>query len=115
MDAAGYQHALADVAERHGAAFTVTASQNAAVKAAIEALAANPATGWQPAVGAEEERGSEVAETLFRFGRRTCRLIMRRLPRHAGEQLSFDDIEGWHLRAMLTNIPRMFGTATAIE
>jgi Transposase DDE domain group 1 len=115
MDAAGYQHALADVAERHGAAFTVTATLNVAVKAAIEALAANPATVWQPAVGAEEERGSEVAEMLFRFGRRTCRLIVRRLPRRAGEQLSFDDIDGWHFRAVLTNIPPMFGTATAIE
>jgi hypothetical protein len=115
MDSAGYQHALADVAERRGAAFTVTARQRPGVKAAIEALATDPATVWEPAVGAEEERGSEVAEMLFRFGRRTCRLIVRRLPRKAGEQLSFDDIDAWHFRGVLTNIPPMFATATAIE
>jgi hypothetical protein len=27
-------------------------------------------------------------------------LIVRRLPRQIGEQLSFDDVDGWHFRAL---------------
>ena len=115
MDSAGCQHALADAAQRHGAVFTVTARQYPAVKAAIEALATDPATAWEPALWTEEERGSEVAETLFSFGARTCRLIVRRLPRRPGEQLSFDDLDGWHFRGVLTNIPPLFATAVAVE
>ena len=115
LDSAGYQHAVLDTATRHGAALTITARQNAQVKAAIAALATDPATAWEPAIGVEAERGSQVAETTIAFAGRTCRLIVRRLPRDRGEQLSFDDLDGWHFRAVLTNIPPMFSSATRIE
>jgi hypothetical protein len=115
LDSAGYQHAVFDTAARHGAAVTVTARQNPQVKAAIATLATDPATVWEPAISADDEGGSQVAETTIGFGGRTCRLIVRRLPRDRGEQLSFDDLDGWHFRGVLTNIPPLFGSATWIE
>lgn len=75
------------------------------VKAAIEALAAYPATVWSPAVGAEEAKGSEVAEAPFRFASRDLRLIVRRQPTTGGDQLSFDDLDGWRFHAIVTNAP----------
>jgi hypothetical protein len=115
MDAAGAQGALFEVAERHGAAFSVTARQYPNVKAAIMTLAVDPDTVWERALGAEDERGSEVAEVPFIFAGKTVRLIVRRLPRRRGEQLSFDDIDGFHFRGVLTNVPAIFASAPVVE
>ena len=114
MDAAGSQGALFEVAERHGAAFSVTARQFPNVKAAIVALALDPATVSERALGAEDERGSEVAERPFVFSGKTVRLIVRRLPRRRGEQLSFDDIGGFHFRGVFTNVPAIFASAAVV-
>jgi hypothetical protein len=115
LDSAGYQREVVEAAERHAAAFTITARNFTNVVAATHALALDPTTAWQPAQGCEQERGSEVAETSFDFAGRTLRLIVRRLPRRAGEQLSFDDLDGWHFRALITNIDAASGSAVSIE
>ncbi len=115
LDSAGYQREVVEAAERHEASFTITARNFTNVVAAMHALALDPATVWEPAQGCEAERGSEVAETAFTFAGRSLRLIVRRLPRRAGEQLSFDDLDGWHFRALVTNIEPADGSAVSVE
>lgn len=115
LDSAGYQREVVEAAERHEAAFTITARNFTNVVAATHALALDPTSVWDPAQGCEQERGSEVAETSFVFAGRSLRLIVRRLPRRAGEQLSLDDLDGWHFRALITNIDAADGSAVSIE
>ncbi len=43
------------------------------------------------------------------------RLIVRRQPTTAGDQLSFDDIDGWRFHAIVTNIPAWLGPAAMVE
>ena len=114
-DSAGYQADVVEAAARHSAAFTATAPQNTRVLGMIHALAADPDTEWRPATGAENEKGSEVTEWPFVFAGRQLRLIVRRQPKAAGEQLSFDDLDGWRFQAIITNIPPIFGDAVDIE
>jgi Transposase DDE domain group 1 len=123
IDSAGYQHEVFNTAERLGAFFTITARQHDTVKAAMTAVAADPATVWVPALNSQSERGSEITETLIAIrGRyrpaatqRTLRLIVRRQPTRAGEQLTLDDPDGWRLHAIVTNIPSWMGPADMIE
>jgi len=115
VDSAGYRCDVVEAAERHDAAFTITAKGYTNVKAAVEALALDPTTTWEPAVGAEEAKGSEVAETMFRFAGRDLRMIVRRQPTRPGDQLSFDDLDGWRFHAIITNIAPLLGTAADVE
>lgn len=115
VDSAGYQTGVVEAAERHNAAFSVTAKQYPNVRDAIGVLVSGPATVWTRALGAEDAKGSEVAETIFRFADRDLRLIVRRQPTVTLDQLSFDDIGGFRFHAILTNIPPMLGTAADIE
>lgn len=115
VDSAGYRADVVEAAERHDAAFTITTRRYANVAAAIEALASDPATTWVPAIGAEAAKGSEVAETVFRFAGRDLRMIVRRQRTGAGEQLSFDDLDGWRFHAIVTNIAPMLATAADVE
>jgi hypothetical protein len=115
VDSAGYRADVVEAAERHDAAFTVTAKGFKRVRAAIEALALDPDTLWSPALGAEDAKGSEVAETMFSFAGRDLRMIVRRQPTAPGDQLSFDDLDGWRFHAIVTNIPPLFGSAVAVE
>jgi hypothetical protein len=69
-------------------------------------------TRWQrirptvrvPALGRETDAGSQIAQTSTRLLGRQLRLIVRRQPRAAGEQLAIDDLDGWRLHAIITNI-----------
>ncbi|MDQ2827160.1 MAG: IS1380 family transposase [Actinomycetota bacterium] len=115
VDSAGYRADVVEAAERHDAAFTVTARGYTNVRAAIEALATDPTTTWAPAVGAEEAKGSEVAETMFGFAGRDLRMIVRRQPLRPGDQLSFDDLGGWRFHAIITNIAPLLGSAADVE
>lgn len=115
VDSAGYRRDVVEAAERHDAAFTVTAKQFTNVRAAIETLARDEATVWAPALGAEDAKGSEVADTMFSFAGRDLRMIVRRQPTVAGDQLSFDDLDGWRFHAIITNIPPVFGSAADVE
>jgi hypothetical protein len=115
VDSAGYRADVVEAAERHDAVFTVTAKGYKNVRKAIEVLATAPTTTWAPAVGAEEAKGSEVAEAPFRFAGRDLRLIVRRQRTVAGDQLSFDDLDGWRFHAIITNIPPLLGTAAQVE
>jgi Transposase DDE domain group 1 len=115
VDSAGYQEQVVAAAERHDADFTVTTKQYRPVADRIHALAADPATVWTPALGRETDAGSEVAETTTWLLGRRLRLIVRRQPRAAGEQLALDDLDGWRLHAILTNIPAERMSAAEVE
>jgi len=120
VDSAGYQHDVFHAAEQLGAVFTVTAPQRSNVRAAVLALATNPATVWVPALAAEAEKGSEIAETTIEIGdtkknRRVLRLIVRRQRTSAGDQLSLDDLDGWRFHAIVTNLPALFAPADMVE
>jgi hypothetical protein len=109
IDSAGYQHDVFAACDAIGAVFSVTAPQRTNIRAAVDGLAIDPATVWQPALNAEGERGSEIAETVIDIGRRKndqrrLRLIVRRQPTRAGDQLSFNDLDGWRFHAIVTNI-----------
>jgi hypothetical protein len=119
VDSAGYQHAVFDTVEALGGVFSVTAPQRSNVKAKVRALATNPDTQWVPALAGEAKRGSEVAETPFVMGqgktRRMLRMIVRRQRTSAGDQLSFDDLDGWRFHAIVTNLPALFAPPAEVE
>lgn len=120
IDSAGFQHDVFATIEALGGVFSITATQRSNVKAAIEALAMDPATDWQPALAAEADKGSEIAETTLVVGktvknRRVLRLIVRRQRTSAGDQLSFDDLDGWRFHAIVTNLPSLFAPADMVE
>lgn len=115
VDSAGYQQQVITAAERHRADFSVTVKQYAPVLAHIHALAADPATIWTPALGAETVKGSEIAETTTTLLGRTLRLIVRRQPKKPGEQMAFDDLDGWRLHAIISNIDTEQMTAAEVE
>jgi hypothetical protein len=120
VDSAGYQHDVFRAAEQLGAVFTVTAPQHDNIRAATIALASDPDTVWVPALNAEADKGSEIADTTITIGkttrdRRTLRLIVRRQPTRHGDQLSLDDLDGWRFHTIVTNIPVLFGPADMIE
>lgn len=109
IDSAGYQHDVFRACEQLGAIFSITAPQRSNINNTIAALAADPATVWSAAGGRENHKGSQVAETTITIGRRKCdrrtlRMIVRRQPVQAGDQLSLDDIDGWRFHAIVTNI-----------
>jgi hypothetical protein len=115
LDSAGYQDQALAAAERHQADFSVTARQYAPVAAVVHALAADPATVWTPALGRETEQGSEIAATTTTLLGRTVRLIVRRQPKPAGDQLTIDDSEHWRLHAIITNVGPERMSAAAVE
>ncbi len=83
--------------------------------AVFHALAADPATVWTPALGRETEQGSEVAATTTTLLGRTVRLIVRRQPKAAGDQLAIDDSEHWRLHAIITDVGPERMSAAAVE
>lgn len=115
VDSAGYQNQVIEAAERHRADFTVTAKQYLPVANRIHALATDPDTGWVPALGRETATGSQIAETTTTLLGRRLRLIVRRQPRSAGEQLAIDDLDGWRLHAIVTNIEPERLSAAEVE
>ena len=115
VDSAGYQQEVAEAAERHHADYTVTVKQYQPVAARIHALAADPDTVWVPALGRETDAGSQIAATTTRLLGRTVRLIVRRQPKATGDQLAFDDLDGWRLHAIITNIDAATMTAAEVE
>lgn len=111
IDSAGYQHEVFNTCEALGAVFSITAPNNTNVRAVVLGLAADPATEWAQALGAEADKGSQVAQTTITVGwprrdeqPRQLRLIVRRQRTSAGDQLSFDDLDGWRFHAIVTNI-----------
>ncbi len=115
VDSAGYQEQVIAAAERHHADYTVTARDYKNTAAAVHALATDPGTVWAAAEGNETGKGSQVAETTATLLGRQVRLIVRRQPRQSGEQLAIDDLDGWRLHTIITNIPGERMTAAAVE
>ena len=68
-----------------------------------------------PSEGAESDKGSEIAECDFAFAGSDLRMIVRRQPTGSGDQLCFDDLEGWRFHAIITNIDAHLRTAAAVE
>ncbi len=94
-------------ARQAGLRFSVSFPLTESVKAAIRSLDEN---AWRPAVRQNGERrdGAAVAEVTdvaaLPDGWPTgARLLIRREPRHPGAQLSFDDIDGCRVTAVLTD------------
>jgi hypothetical protein len=114
-DSAGFNREVFDAAERHGAFFSVTARQNPNIRTHIEAVATDPATRWHPAIDSDDE----VTDTTIGFGRhggiRVFRMVVRRQRTRAGDQLSFDDLDGWRFQAVVTHMPSMWATAAQVE
>ncbi|MFN0088749.1 MAG: transposase [Acidimicrobiales bacterium] len=120
IDSAGYQHDVFAACESLGAVFSITAPQRSNVRTAVLELAGDPATDWVPALSAEGENRSEIAETIIEIGRRKqdqrlLRLIVRRQRTSVGEQLPFDDVDGWRFHAIVTNLPALLAPADMIE
>ena len=115
VDSAGYAAEVVEAAERANAAFTITAKKTTRVLDAIHSLARDPATVWAKAAGAEEEKGSEIAECEFEFAGRALRMIVRRQPTKTGDQMSLEDLDGWRFHAIITNIAPMLATAVDVE
>lgn len=115
VDSAGYAEEVVDAACAHDAAFTITTKQTTRVLAAIHAIARDEHTTWVPAAGAENERGSEIAECAFAFAGRDLRMIVRRQPTKTGDQMSLDDLDGWRFHAIITNIAAWLGSAVDVE
>jgi hypothetical protein len=115
VDSAGYQQQVVEAARRHRADFSVTTKGYANVTGLVHALAGDPDTVWTPALGAETEKGSEIAETTVTLLGRALRLIVRRQPKHAGDQLAFDDLDRWRLHAIITNVGAERMTAAEVE
>lgn len=116
-DSAGYTDDVVTACQRHGAWFSVTAKNFSNVRAAIEALAADPATTWRRAKGGEQRRGSQVADTTITFCGRRLRLVVRRQPVGADgdAQLAFDDVDGYRYHAIITNIDTRQRNAVNVE
>lgn len=115
VDSAGYQQQVIEAAARHQADFSVTVKGYPNVLRFVHALAADPDTMWVPALGHETDKGSEIAETTVTLLGRTLRLIVRRQPKDAGDQLAFDDLDGWRLHAVITNVTAERMSAAAVE
>lgn len=115
VDSAGYSEQVIAAAERHHADYSITCRDYPNVAAAVHALATDQATCWAPALGHETGKGSQVAETTTRLLGRAVRLIVRRQPKAAGEQLAIDDLDGWRLHAIITNVPGERMTAAQVE
>jgi hypothetical protein len=115
VDSAGYQEQVIEAAARHQADFSVTARGYANVRDAVYRLAADPDTAWAAALGRETAAGSQIAETTATLLGRQLRLIVRRQPRSAGEQLAIDDLDGWRLHAIITNIDPARMSAAEVE
>ena len=115
VDSAGYQQQVIEAAERHSADYSVTVKQYQPVAALIEEVAADPDTVWVPALGHETGKGSQIAETTTTLLGRSVRLIVRRQPKGLGDQLDFDDLDGWRLHAIITNVTAERLSAAEIE
>jgi hypothetical protein len=115
VDSAGYQQPVIEAAERHDADYSVTVKHYKPVAAVIAALAADAGTAWAPASGHETDKGSQIAETTTTVLGRAVRLIVRRQPKRCGAQLAFDDLDGWRLHAIITNVPAERLSATEVE
>jgi hypothetical protein len=81
----------------------------------VHALATDPDTTWTKALGHESGKGSEIAETMTTLLGRGVRLIVRRQPKAAGEQLAFDDLDGWRRHAIITNVDPDRMSAAEVE
>jgi len=115
VDSAGYQQHVIEAADRHGADYSVTVKQYKPVAAVIHALAVDPDTAWVAALGHETDKGSEIAETTTTLLGRSVRLIVRRQPKQLGDQLAFDDLDGWRLHAIITNVTADRLSAAEVE
>jgi Transposase DDE domain group 1 len=114
-DSAGFSRDFMDTATRHQAFFSVTAPQSRSIQGHVHALATDPSTVWRPAIDSDDEV-ADVVVTLGRWAQaRVVRLVVRRQRTRRGDQLSFDDLDGWRFQAVATNMPAWLATAAQVE
>ena len=102
-DSAGYQEQVIAAAERHDADFTVTTRGSRYVLRGA-CPGRRSGHGMDHGHGSRDQRRRPIAETTATLLGRRLRLIVRRQPKACGEQLAFDDLDGWRLHAIITNV-----------
>ena len=115
-DSGFYARSVVTACRRANVRFSITIRSSPALRRAIEAI---PAAAWT-VIPYWLDGGADVAETSYtpfaeRRGASPLRLIVRRQPKRANEQLAFDDLDGWRLHAIVTNVPAETMTAAEVE
>jgi hypothetical protein len=105
-DSAGATHAFAEACVRRGVGFSFGFPVDSRIQGIVDAI---PAACWHPAIqtdGAFRE-GAWVAEATGLIDLASwpegSRLILRKERPHPGAQLTFTDVEGMRITALLTN------------
>ncbi len=107
IDSAGFSKDAVDACVCHEATVTITAEQHSAVRGAIAALEMGSSTTGASAKDADGWRALRLRGRRDHLSLRLPRPTPCRPPPAIGpgEQLSFDDLDGWRLFACVTNAP----------
>lgn len=111
-DSAGATHAFAEACVERGVGFSFGFPVDTRIQAVVDAI---PEQCWHPAIqtdhgdGNEIREGAWVAEATGMIDLSTwpegSRLILRKERPHPGAQLTFTDVDGMRVTAILTNTP----------
>lgn len=107
-DSAGATHTFADVCVTEGLEFSFGFPVDARIQRVVDVI---PQSCWHPAVetGGDLRDGAWVAEAtgMVDLGSwpEGSRLILRKERPHPGAQLTFSDVDGMRVTALLTNTP----------
>ena len=107
-DSAGATHAFADACVERGVGFSFGFPVDNRIQRIVDAI---PESCWHPAIQTDGEfrEGAWVAEATGMIDLDTwpegSRLILRKERPHPGAQLSFTDVDGHRITAVLTNTP----------
>jgi hypothetical protein len=107
-DSAGATHAFAAACREHGVGFSFGFPVDARIQAIVDEI---PNNCWQPAVQTDGEPrdGAWVAEATEMIDLSAwpegSRLILRKERPHPGAQLTFTDVDGHRITALLTDTP----------
>lgn len=107
-DSAGATHAFADACAARGVGFSFGFPVDARIQRIVDAI---PEECWHPALQTDGEfrDGAWVAEATGMIDLDTwpegSRLILRKERPHPGAQLTFSDVDGMRVTALLTNTP----------
>jgi hypothetical protein len=119
-DSAGATHEFANACRREGVGFSFGFPVDHRIQRIVDLI---PAECWHPALDAGEEprEGAWVAEATGMVDLDSwpegSRLILRKERPHPGAQLSFTDVDGHRITAILTDTPlgRVPGQAAGLE
>jgi hypothetical protein len=107
-DSAGATHAFATACVTEGLEFSFGFPVDARIQKVVDLI---PASCWHPAIDSDDELrdGAWVAEATGMIDLTSwpagSRLILRKERPHPGAQLTFTDVDGMRVTALLTNTP----------